>query len=425
MTRTAAKADRARQGPGAGVRALVLLSAIAFSLSVVPGVLGQGTLSAYGWRLAMLGMALAMATHRRRLWISPGILGLLLPYMMLASIAALLGIEGQSDLAAKIALLAMAVAVTTPRPADGPAAAGIVVQFLRQSMVLTTLFTLVLLWNVLDRGWTWEAARLLKSEMMGFIPFNTSLFFMVVVLTVAPFADRRMNLGMMGLFVAISLISGTRTPAIALSVALILGLPAARLAAHGRLARQLVILSLVIATGVLIAWAAQSDSAEVNRFLAGRQALWVAGFAQWTAAPLLGHAESTVAEAVSAAYSDLAFSFEWEFGALTDLQSGGFHNLWIETLVSHGLVGLVVVVAGFWILLNRALASGRIRPLVFVLILVVRGCLEVGSGLYSNGASPTEYPVHLVCAMILADRARTRLPSAAGRPARPLAPVAA
>lgn len=253
----------------------------------------------------------------------------------------------------------------------------------------------------LGSGWDWEQGRELKTAAFqdGVVQFNATLF--VIALGVAALQWSRIQLvSLVTWFVILSLASATRTPlvgfAFACSVCAFLGVA-------GRLGRKRILklaaVFVLITMPLALLWhMTQHPDPEVARTLAGRLHLWQAGIQQWLNSPIAGDLTTGFHDALDNSYSRFVFLFKWESDALYELESGGFHSIWIQALANLGLIGFFGVAVSYFRLLDSSVMNRNSTPLTFVVLLCLARSFTEYSGLFSAGRASLD----LVCFVALA-----------------------
>jgi O-antigen ligase len=388
-------------------------AAVAATTTVsLPAQLAGLGLGAYGWRLGSMALAAAMlACSGFRLQAAWPLFLAMTPWM--AALTALTVIHLDHPAAwlewlrhAYMLLVGACVFAGSQTPAGRTLLTRTVTLMLVGLLALSVVPAVMLL----ETGWTWEAARLFKARSPAGLSLNTFIFlFALLVSAQWMLAGRRLaSLLTTAGFLFASILFATRAPLYAAVLAAIV----AGLFAYWRSGRALsaagsAILSCVI-LGVPLAflYLVLSNPGEgVAHALAGRAQLWQISFAVWQENPVVGAGPDALASSLAGNVNAGQFFADWRRESLLSLTGGGFHNIWLETLASKGLLGLFGLFASYFLLLRLALASaaaGRSPAfLFFTLLLLSRGYVEV-SGLFSYENSPHDF---VAFAMIAASMA--------------------
>jgi O-antigen ligase len=432
--RSAAPAH-ARSLGGAGGHDFVLwltAATVAATTTVsLPAQLAGLGLGAYGWRVGSLVLAAAMlAVSGYRLGAAWPLFLAMAPWM--AALTAITAVHLGHPEAwlewlrhAYMLMVGACVFAGSQTPAGRTLLARTVGLLLVGLLALSILPTLMLL----ETGWSWEGARLFKARSPGGLSLNTFIFMLALLVSAQwMLAGRRGALLTTAGFLAASILFATRAPL----YAAVLAAAAAGLFAYWRGGRRLsAATSALLACAILITPLIFVYLATINpgdglaRALAGRAELWRISFAVWQTHPVVGAGPDALASSLAGNVNAGQFFTDWRRESLLSLTGGGFHNIWLETLASKGLVGLVGLFGSYFLLLRLALASaaaGR-NPafLFFTLLLLSRGYVEV-SGLFSYENSPHDFVAFAMIAASMAAALAEPSPAAGSTTMRPAWP---
>jgi hypothetical protein len=111
----------------------------------------------------------------------------------------------------------------------------------------------------------------------------------------------------------------------------------------------------------------------------------------WKTAPFFGDPSMDLYGAMNQAYNHLVFRADWQFEALSNLQGGGYHSVWIQALAEGGVVLLFGLAASYWLLLRDAAAALKVSaaPFLLVMLLLIRSFVEY-SALFAKANAPLD-----------------------------------
>lgn len=434
MLISAPRGSGAYRPRGIGLGALVLgtVSAALVLISSWPGLIGGGSLiSDYAWRLGgvILVVGLMLATKKR--FLQPTrFVGVFWPWLAAVFVATL---PRYADAAAWLDFLRQVLLLIggacVYASADSPIMNKTLRAFARFLLIGVLVACLEPSLALLGGGWSWSAARILKGEALAnLLGFNTLLFMAAVCLVIlrpqpAAFRGWREKASTIGwmlallVLVAECLVLSVRTPLFVLGIGWLTGtvlslvfsrVPRSALRMSATVAACLmVVVGLAAVAGVLT-----SQHGTLGAELAGRVPIWQIGLAAWKTQPVFGLGPNAFVEAVGSHLNVGVFSQAYQRAALANLVSGGFHNIWIQSLVAHGLVGLVGLFISYVLLLRRGImvsARGHGPLVALILVLFFRSFVE-SSALFAVADSPLDFivVVFLAWQLALADIGRPR-----------------
>ncbi|MGK6324143.1 O-antigen ligase family protein [Sphingomonas sp. DT-51] len=299
--------------------------------------------------------------------------------------------------------------------------------------VLSTIMTIPLL----QHGWSWEAVRASKNELVLTTGFgaNTVCFAGMIAALASPQTgpERFLSRGLVAFFTVLSIILGARAPIGLFFLSALIALPLSKRSwnsGRARVSQALRLSAIVIGAIVLsflfsIPFIAHSVIADG---LAGRAGLWQIGLRGWWDAPLFGHGVHTWIDIVQQNLGAADYRTMYEMQSTAALRTGGFHNVWMNTLAERGLIGLAGLYASYSLLLTRLLANlpfnrreQRFQALVLFLFVFLRGFVEI-TGLMSYADAALDAIVIAALAVTIASdqprrRRRARHRASAARPA--------
>jgi len=391
-------------------------------------------LGAYGWRVGSVVLAVAMlACARFSLSAARPLLGVFAPWMTAMTALAAIRLD-QPTVWLEWLRHAYMIAVGACVFAGCRTPVG---RLLLTRTVLLLLACILLLCiqpvvMMLAGGWSWEQARVLKADDPGGLRVNAVMFLfalLVAALWTQP-GRPRVRLFVTAAFLGASVLFAVRSAPISavLAAALVAGYAVWR--GHRRVSAATASLIagaiLLLPLGFILLVLSAPDSA-LAATLAGRAQLWRISLAVWEQAPLIGAGPDALILGVHRDLNVGTFFADWQRESLFNLMKGGFHNIWLDTLASKGLVGLAGLFASYFLLLRAGLASaaaGSRALLLITLLLFSRGYVEV-SGLFSYENSPHDFVAFVLVAASLAaalggptEAPATQVPQPARRPRR-------
>lgn len=397
--------ERRAHNMSAEVMFCTLIAAFLFSCSMVPGITSIPVLSFYGWRVSAIFLIAAVSISRGRFILVFSSSAILVPYILMLSIYSIATQSDMVDIFYKNILLFLLISMIAP-DSEQDTAVDVIFIFSKASFVMCLLGSFYILLNYQGINFNWELARHSKFELLKLAPFNTILFFLVLSLLYFE-VSRKTTFLLWICVLLLSVLTATRTPLLAFAISIIL-LSFASLLKRSKLSSGIVFLGFLITfIGGMIGIVILSDDPNLNRFLAGRAALWVAAYNEWISNPIFGSTSLNVSSALLSVYSDLSFNFEWEIDSLLDLTKGGYHNLFMQTLAVYGVVGGFILIGSLGYIIVIAYEGGRRICIIFSLLLLVRSCFESEGGLFSNANSPMDYYAG-ICAMVVIALSRER-----------------
>lgn len=375
---------------------LYIIACLCFSISIAPSYFGA--VGGSVWRLTQIILIVALFLDAKRISFNVRFASQFLPFVIGVTVSALaVGSVGAIVIVVRHCVLyGTAAFLATPRfgRKNGPGT-----QFFSLMLALSVLTTFVFLLVTFRHGWSWEDSRVLKGDLVegGGLPANITLFVYAISLVMAFPKNRGYAIASIAIFFAASLMLATRTPALALLTASAVVFAGRWAGVLGYLRRSRLSVRFLISSALIlfivcsIYWFAQTASPEVARESAGRVQLWQTGFLQWEQSKIFGDANQSLQEALDNAFPLLEFAEKWEFNALIELLSGGFHNTWIQTLASFGLVGFLGLLVTVSTILTRAFGpEGSTQSQLLCSMLMVRFCFEWSSP-FALGSAPLDF----------------------------------
>ena len=200
---------------------------------------------------------------------------------------------------------------------------------------------------------------------------------------------------------------------------------------RGQWSRSLAVAAVVIVVPVIGFFAAIHKIAfsDHARALAGRAALWQIAVTEAPHHMLVGTGPRTFTDVIRSSIGEGVFSSYFEKQAIYALTGGGFHNIWVNTLVERGLIGFAGLLVSFVILtamllrgVSEARPMRRFTALSVLLFILSRNFVEI-TGIMSYADSATDLLVILAFALVVAPPA-PKLPPARPKPRRRQVPAA-
>lgn len=414
--------------------AVGLLLALGFGGDLTSALAGVGGLS---WRMGAL--LLILLACRGRFNVDAGIAFALtfLPWLAASMIEMtfFLDVDHVSDYARQIFIVAVGAAVyaaAQSREKRMQVQIGLLCAAMLAA-VLSTIMTIPLL----QHGWSWEAVRASKNELVLTTGFgaNTVCFAGMIAAIASPQSgpERLVSRGLVVFFTLLSIILGARAPIALFFLSALVAIPLSRRswpADKGRLIRALRLSSLVI--GAIVVCFLFSIPLIAHSFiadgLAGRAGLWQIALRGWLDAPVFGHGVHSWVDVVQQNLGAAEYRTMYEMQSTASLRTGGFHNVWMNTLAERGLIGLAGLYASYCLLLARLIANlpfnsrdQRFQALVLFLFVFLRSFVEI-TGLMSYSDAALDAIVITALAVTVAAepqqrRRRSRHRSSVARPA--------
>jgi O-antigen ligase len=373
---------------------LALCAGLLVVFSLAPAHLHGLSAASYAWRLGMVLLILAS-------WVRSGVkfdarvLAWFLPWLVALALLGVLHFNVVSVWAVVLkntVLITVGAAIAASAKED-PALL-VTKMFLQAVLYGSLALCLFSAANLVVGGWSWELARLAKGESAesGGLFFNTVLFVAAMGMVALLPRGKPLRLAILLIFIGSSIVLATRTPLAALLLALILATGLRWLRSAGRLDKAAVLLmsAIVISVPLFVMWRVTvHPDPDIAQALAGRAQLWQAGLLQWQTSPFVGEPTITYHRSLDLAYWSLNFWEDWRFEALYNLESGGFHSVWVQNLANFGLIGFVGVFLSYCRLFVAALLPTRFLFLVLVILILSRSFFEY-SGLFAQANSPLD-----------------------------------
>jgi len=380
--------------------AIGLLLALGFGGDLTSALAGVGGLA---WRLGAL--MLVLLACRGRFNADAGIAFALtfLPWLgaSMIEMTVFLDADHVSDFARQTFMVVVGAAVYAA--AQSREKRGQVQIALLCAAILAAVLSTIMTIPLLQHGWSWEAVRASKNELVLTTGFgaNTVCFAGMIAAIASPQSgpERLVGRGLVVFFTLLSIILGARAPIALFFLSALVAVPLSRRswpAGRGRLASALRLSSLVIGAIVLcfllsIPFIAHSFIADG---LAGRAGLWQIALRGWLDAPVFGHGVHSWVDVVQQNLGVAEYRTMYEMQSTAALRTGGFHNVWMNTLAERGLIGLTGLYASYCLLLARLIANlpfngreQRFQALVLFLFVFLRSFVEItGLMSYSDAA---------------------------------------
>jgi O-antigen ligase len=266
---------------------------------------------------------------------------------------------------------------------------------------LALAFSLAQVLPVLSHGWSYTAARELKTQSYNKGFGSNTICFGGLVAVLACFRDellpRQLLIASAVLLTLCSALLTARAPV----GALLLGAMAAAALAwwqprevFGRSVGHAWLWVAALWGGViglffsLVQTIAHSQIAVA---LAGRAALWQIGLVNFWENPVFGSGAHTYTQVIRANLGHAHMTVYWQRTALYSLQGGGVHNQWLNVLTERGAVGFAGLFVSYTALFAFALFETgqvsfrrRLTLLIILFFMLLRGMFEI-SGLFSYG----------------------------------------
>lgn len=292
----------------------------------------------------------------------------------------------------------------------------IVRKFIWFTLVAIAIICIALVPDVMSGGWSWDKARVYKAVSLSErgIGFNSLILIMVVALVTLAKSSKAVTwvwITAFGVMLASSFLFATRAPFVSMAVA---WAAVAAYSLHIRLGNQsvtrfgataLAVIGLALPL-VALALIVSDPASPLARFGAGRIALWQISIAVWQENPIFGAGPNALMFGAQEFLNIGSFTAHYERNSILNLSGGGFHNLWLDTLASKGLIGLIGLLISYFLLLRTGLlraADPQAMPFVILLfILLTRSFVEV-SGQYGYQNSPLDLVVMIAIAATMRD----------------------
>lgn len=292
----------------------------------------------------------------------------------------------------------------------------IVRKFIWFTLVAIAIICIASVADVMSGGWSWDKARVYKSVSLveRGIAFNSLILIMVVALVALAKSSKAAKwvwFAVFGVMLASSFLFATRAPFVSMAIAwaavaayrLRIRLGSQSVTRFGATALAVVGLALPLVTLALV----MSDpTSPIARLGAGRMSIWQISIAVWQENPIFGAGPNAFRFGAREFLNFGSFTADYERNGILNLGGGGFHNLWLDTLASKGLVGLIGLIVSYFLLLRTGLlraADASATPfLVLLLILLTRSFVEV-SGQYGYQNSPLDFLVMVALAATMRD----------------------
>lgn len=294
--------------------------------------------------------------------------------------------------------------------------------------LLTAVLSAMMTAPILANGWSWEAVRATKNQLILTTGFGAnSACFAGLIAALAGYQGGRLRAFSASLVVTLVLLSAllaARAPVVLLIVAGLAAWPLSRIEwtrFHNRLIAAawpaFVLLGLLIG-GFFLAIDVIANSVVADG-LAGRGALWQMGLHGFHRHPIFGSGLHSYPDIIRSQLGYATFRTPYEMRAAESLKGGGFHNIWVMALVERGLIGLVGLFASYVLLFGRLIAdmkpltpARRYRALLVTIFVFLRGFVEI-TGLMSFADAALDAIVMIALAVTFAPEVRLR---AAARP---------
>jgi O-antigen ligase len=404
----------ARPERGAALtHALTWAMAAAVTLLVLAS-LSQGavtsTMAGYAWRLASVMLAGALvASVAFRLRSAVTFLTIFAPWMAAMLLLLVVRLGDPRDLEEIFRhVIMLAVGACVFAGVQSATGRALITRTMWALLTAIMLISVPPALELLSNGWSWEAARYYKwiNSTKG-LAFNTN-FFILAMLVIGLWPERKAALPLWWAAVVTlalgSVLFATRAPPVSAAIAALFGAAyAARRRAQGPNAPQPGVLPLAL---LLIPFAGliyliTHPTGFTNQLFTLRTYIWQIALVVWREAPIFGHGWDAMTAGQNDALNAPTFDLDWERITVHTLRWGGYHNIWLDTLTSKGLVGFLGLLSSYYLMLRLALAragaAGGAPFLIVVLLLLYRGYVEVG-GPYSYQNSPLDFMAMVVLA---------------------------
>lgn len=287
----------------------------------------------------------------------------------------------------------------------------IVRKFIWFILMATAVICISSMADLVAGGWSWEKARVYKSVSLleHGIAYNSLLFIMVVALVTLARSSKAAVWVWRAAFAVMlvgSVLLGTRAPVVSMIIAWAAVIAySVQIRLSGRSVTRFgatILAALGLAIPLIALGLILSDpTSPLARLGAGRMSLWQISIAIWQENPILGVGPNALKFGAQDFLNFGTFTVEYQRQSILSLGGGGFHNLWLDTLASKGVVGLVGLLVSYFLLLRTGLlraAEPKAQSfLVLLLILLARSFVEV-SGLYGYQNAPLDFVVMVALA---------------------------
>jgi len=283
--------------------------------------------------------------------------------------------------------------------------------------IFLTILSVYTIRSSLGHGWTYNVGRELKataiSEGLGANAFCYAGLLALVAGYRHSITAAVVSAALVLFMVFAAIILTARAPIVAMLIASVIAGVLARRKFwgwfHGQWSRSIIISSIVIVVPVVVFFASIHTIAfsPHAKALAGRAALWQIAITEAPRHILVGTGPRTFTDVIRASLGEGVYPDPFEKQAIYSLTGGGFHNIWLNTLVERGLVGFAGLLASFILLTAHIFRSMyQLRPmqrftaLAVLLFVLTRNFVEI-TGLMSYADSSTDLLVILALVLVI------------------------